>query len=60
MFYKLEFFLITKIKSSLLAFIALSAANHLHRHIFTVLLWSLTPLTMPVTVKFIGWSGRHI
>ena len=34
--------------------------NHLHRHVFTVLLWSLTPPTMPHTVKFIGWSGRHI
>ena len=34
--------------------------NHLHRHIFTVLLWSLTPRTMPDTVKFIGYLGQHI
>ena len=34
--------------------------NHLHRHVFTVRLWSLTPPIMIHTIKFIGWSGRHI
>ena len=27
---------------------------------FTVIFWSLTPPTMPHTIKFIGWSGLHI
>ena len=34
--------------------------NLLHRHLFTILFCSLTPTTILVIIKLIGWSGRHI